>query len=87
MSKTTNISNQGSLPSEGRGVGSTWIWYPGDFEIWLGNLFNNRRTERGAMFPPFWKQEYRNDFLAPKKQISQSKYSMKWKGLKNGKNQ
>ena len=37
--------------------------------------------------PPFWKQEYRNDFLAPKKQISQSKYSMKWKGLKNGKNQ
>ena len=29
----------------------TWIWYPGDFEIWLGNIFNNRRTERGAMFP------------------------------------
>ena len=29
--------------------------------------------------PPFWKQEYRNDFLAPKKQISQSKYSRKWK--------
>ena len=39
------------------------------------------------LVPPFWKQEYRNDFLAPKKQISQSKYSMKWKGLKNGKNQ
>ena len=36
---------------------STWIWYPGDFEIWLGNIFNNRRTERGAMFPPFWKQD------------------------------
>ena len=35
----------------------TWIWYPGDFEVWLGNLFNNRRTERGAMFPPFWKQD------------------------------
>ena len=34
-----------------------WIWYPGDFEIWLGNSFNNRRTERGAMFPPFWKQD------------------------------
>lgn len=57
MSKTTNISNQGSLPSEGRGVGSTWIWYPGDWEIWLGNRFNNRRTERGALFPPFWKQD------------------------------
>ena len=36
---------------------ATWIWYPGDFEIWLGNRFNNRRTERGAMFPPFWKQD------------------------------
>ena len=36
---------------------ATWIWYPGDFEIWLGNSFNNRRTERGAMFPPFWKQD------------------------------
>ena len=35
----------------------TWIWYPGDFEVWLGNRFNNKRTERGAMFPPFWKQD------------------------------
>lgn len=33
----------------------TWIWYPGDYEIWLGNEMNNRRTERGAFFPPFWK--------------------------------
>ena len=38
-------------------IKATWIWYPGDFEIWLGNIFNNRRTERGAMFPPFWKQD------------------------------
>ena len=29
--------------------------------------------------PPFWKQEYRNDYLAPKKQLAQEKYSMKWK--------
>ena len=36
---------------------ATWIWYPGDFEVWLGNAFNNRRTERGVMFPPFWKQD------------------------------
>lgn len=34
----------------------TWIWYPGDYEIWLGNQMNNRRTERGAFFPPFGKQ-------------------------------
>ena len=38
--------------------------------------------------PPFWKQEYRNDFLAPKKQVSQSKFSMVWKKENsNGKNQ
>ena len=36
---------------------ATWIWYPGDFEVWLGNKFNNRRTERGVFFPPFWKQD------------------------------
>jgi len=35
----------------------TWIWYPGDYEIWLGNNLNNRRTDRGAYFPPFWKQD------------------------------
>ncbi len=36
---------------------ATWIWYPGDFEIWLGNKMNGRRTERGAFFPPFWKMD------------------------------
>lgn len=36
---------------------ASWIWYPADREIWLGNEFNNRRTERGAMYPPFWKQD------------------------------
>ncbi len=36
---------------------ATWIWYPGDYEIWLGNRMNNRRTERGAFFPPFWKMD------------------------------
>lgn len=35
----------------------TWIWYPGDYEIWLGNRMNNRRTERGAFFPPVWKTD------------------------------
>ena len=35
----------------------TWIWFPGDMEVWLGNCFNNRRSERGAIFPPFWKQD------------------------------
>lgn len=36
---------------------ATWIWYPGDFEIWLGNIMNSRRTERGAFFPPLWKMD------------------------------
>jgi len=35
----------------------TWIWYPGDYEIWLGNQMNNRRTERGTFYPPFWKMD------------------------------
>jgi len=35
----------------------TWIWYPGDFEIWLSNDMQNRRTERGTFFPPFWRQD------------------------------
>ena len=39
------------------GAAQTWIWYPGDYEIWLGNKMNNRRTERGAFFPPFWKTD------------------------------
>ena len=36
---------------------ATWIWYPGDFEIWLGNKMQNRRTERGSFMPPFWKMD------------------------------
>jgi hypothetical protein len=36
---------------------STWIWYPGDYDIWLGNQMQNRRTERGTFFPPFWKMD------------------------------
>lgn len=33
----------------------TWIWYPGDFEIWLSNKVQTKRTERNAVIPPFWK--------------------------------
>jgi hypothetical protein len=34
---------------------ATWLWYPGDYEIWLSNKMQNRRTERGTFYPPFWK--------------------------------
>lgn len=36
---------------------ATWIWYPGDFEIWLGNKMQNRRTERGSFLPVFWRMD------------------------------
>lgn len=47
----------GALSLAGSALAQTWIWYPGDYEIWLGNQMNNRRTERGAFFPPFWKTD------------------------------
>ena len=34
---------------------ATWIWYPGDYEIWLSNKMQARRTERGAFLPPLWR--------------------------------
>jgi len=33
----------------------TWIWYPGDFEIWLSNEVQTRRSERDVFIPPFWR--------------------------------
>jgi hypothetical protein len=36
---------------------ATWIWYPGDYDIWLANNMQNRRTERGSFFPVFWKMD------------------------------
>ncbi|MEZ5072958.1 MAG: hypothetical protein R2751_18935 [Bacteroidales bacterium] len=33
----------------------TWIWFPGDYENWLGNRMNNRRTEQGVSVPVQWK--------------------------------
>ncbi|MBR5691717.1 MAG: hypothetical protein IKX46_07195, partial [Verrucomicrobia bacterium] len=46
---TTNVlAAETSAESKG-----TWIWYPGDYEIWLVNEMNNRRTERGSFYPPY----------------------------------
>ena len=47
----------GALALSAAASAQTWIWYPGDYEIWLGNQMNNRRTERGAFFSPFWKTD------------------------------
>lgn len=35
-----------------------WIWFPGDFDIALANKMQNRRTERGTFFPPFWRMDH-----------------------------
>lgn len=34
---------------------ATWMWYPGDYEIWLANKMQLERTERNTFFPPFWR--------------------------------
>ncbi len=34
---------------------ASWIWYPGDFEIWLHTEVGGRRQERGQVYPPFWR--------------------------------
>jgi alpha-L-rhamnosidase len=33
---------------------ATWIWNPGDFEIWLSNQMQVTRVERDVAWPPFW---------------------------------
>lgn len=35
-----------------------WIWYPGDFEVWLHTQVGGRRQERGQPYPPFWRVDY-----------------------------
>lgn len=32
-----------------------WIWYPGDYEIFLGGKTAFRRTRRNIIFPPSWR--------------------------------
>ncbi len=69
----------------------TWIWYPGDYEIWLGNRMNNNRTERGAFFPPFWKTdshyvtvEFSTDIDLPEDEVitiaAEGRYNVKLDG-------
>jgi alpha-L-rhamnosidase len=48
---------------------ATWIWYPGDFEIWLSNQMQNRRTERFAFVPPFWRVYSHNPQVNFSKQV------------------
>lgn len=43
-----------SVPA-GAAAPASWIWYPGDFEIWLSNQMQVTRVERDALFMPFWR--------------------------------
>lgn len=36
---------------------ATWIWYPGDFELWLNEKVHMRRRVRGAIYPAFWRMD------------------------------
>ncbi len=49
---------------------ATWIWYPGDYDIWLANEMQNRRTERGTFFPPFWKTDTHYNLVEFSKQFA-----------------
>lgn len=43
--------------TEAKAQKAVWIWYPGDFDIYMSNIMQNRRTERASFFPPFWKMD------------------------------
>jgi hypothetical protein len=36
---------------------ASWIWYPGDFELWLSSKIQIERTERGVFYAPFWRMD------------------------------
>ncbi|MBC8080664.1 MAG: alpha-rhamnosidase [Gorillibacterium sp.] len=36
---------------------ATWIWFPGDFEVWLRREVELRRDERGVICPPIWRAD------------------------------
>lgn len=52
LAASVSARNTGHPPL---GPGASWIWYPGDMSVWLSNIVECRRTERGAFYPPFWK--------------------------------
>ena len=58
------------IASEVKAQKASWIWYPGDYEIWLSNNMQNRRTERNTFFPVFWKVDSVFNFKLKDNQIS-----------------
>jgi hypothetical protein len=46
------------------GKSASWIWYPGDFELWLASRLQVERTERGMFYPPFWRMDRHTPLVA-----------------------
>lgn len=43
-------------PAESSGIQKAhWIYYPGDFEIYMHNKLHLQRTERNQSYPPLWR--------------------------------
>jgi len=36
---------------------ASWIWYPGDFELWLSSKTQVLRWQRNTPYPPFWRMD------------------------------
>ncbi|MCW0483972.1 alpha-L-rhamnosidase C-terminal domain-containing protein [Gaoshiqia sediminis] len=51
----------------------TWVWFPGDYENWLGNQMNNRRTERGIDVPVQWKLDNHEPLMIFTKEVNLEK--------------
>ena len=42
---------------------ASWIWYPGDFELWASSKIQALRTIRGTPYPPFWRLDRHNPLI------------------------
>ncbi|MDD6210141.1 MAG: alpha-L-rhamnosidase C-terminal domain-containing protein [Bacteroidales bacterium] len=50
-----------------------WIYYPGDFDIWLCKELSLKRTERNQAYPTMWRLDPAYGIVVFKKQISLDK--------------
>ena len=49
---------------------ASWIWYPGDFELWLSSKVQVQRTERGMFYPPFWRMDRHTQLISFSKTVA-----------------
>jgi alpha-L-rhamnosidase len=51
---------------------ATWIWFPGDYELWLHKEVSLRRTERNAFYPAFFRVDLHYGAINFKKEFTLS---------------